>query len=100
MIDSTDEMTLNIDLVRHLLAKRGWTPAELARQMDMSKSTVSRVMSRQKQPGRVFIARMRRVFPEQRDALFVEPTPPTPLHREVSVTSSVGVASGPGGDAA
>lgn len=64
------ELTMNVALVRRLMDERGWTWSHLAKQMGMSKSTVSRVANFDKLPGRKFIFALQQAFPGQ-DDLFV-----------------------------
>ncbi len=66
------KMAVNGELVKSLLDDRSWTWADLAREMDMAKSTVIRVKSGQTSPGTDFVFRLLDVFPEHsRDELFV-----------------------------
>jgi ribosome-binding protein aMBF1 (putative translation factor) len=67
--DGTDradgELTMNVALVRQLITERDWTWADLAREMGMSKSTISRVVRYETLPGRRFIFALNRIFPGQ-----------------------------------
>lgn len=71
--DTDADLTMNVALVQTLMAERGWNWADLAREMGMSKSTVSRVTRYETRPGRKFILGLWRVFPEQRDKIFASP---------------------------
>lgn len=75
-VNDSDDVTMDMVLVRRLIDERKWTWADLAREMGMSKSTVSRVTRYNTRPGRKFIFALRRVFPEHRDALFAAVPPP------------------------
>lgn len=59
------DLTMNIERVQQLMDERGWTWADLSREMMMSKSTISRVVRGRTLPGRRFIFALERVFPEQ-----------------------------------
>ena len=65
------DVTMNIDRVSELMTERGWTWADLAREMGMSKSTISRVVQGKTKPGRRYIFALERCFPDaRRDELF------------------------------
>jgi plasmid maintenance system antidote protein VapI len=59
-----DEITMNIPLVKGLLEELEWNWADLAREMKMSKSTVTRVVNFETLPGRKFIFALMNVFPD------------------------------------
>ena len=67
-----DLMTMNVPLVESMLEERNWNWADLAREMGMSKSTVTRVARDLTRPGRKFIFKLMGVFPDRRyNELFV-----------------------------
>jgi DNA-binding XRE family transcriptional regulator len=73
--DTDFEMTMDAEFVEGLLEEREWTWATLAREMGINKSTMNRVVRDETRPGRKFIFRLIKVFPEQAEQLFVEVAP-------------------------
>jgi transcriptional regulator with XRE-family HTH domain len=73
--DADFEMTMNVGFVEDRLDELGWTWATLAREMGINKSTMNRVVRDGNRPGRKFIFRLLKVFPDQADKLFVEVAP-------------------------
>lgn len=69
----TPQMTMNVEFVQNLLddPSRGWSWSRLAREMDMSKSTIGRVADYLTLPGRDFIFALQAVFPEHVAFLWV-----------------------------
>lgn len=68
------------------LEEKGWSQAELARQLDVRKSTVSRMMSGDRTIGLTIYRLLQEMFPG-RPEIFVE-------HREVIVRTTLSTASG------
>lgn len=67
------ELTMDSQHVAKLCIANKWTWAELAVQMGMSKSTVSRVARGDTLPGRRFIFCLASVFPDEKiETLFVQ----------------------------
>jgi|GEM_PF-4473219 len=64
-------LTLDVELVDRLLRERDWSWARLSRELDMAKSTISRVRRRRTRPGGKMILALQQVFPAHRDALFI-----------------------------
>jgi hypothetical protein len=62
---------MDVEFVQNLLDDLEWSWSRLAREMDMSKSTVGRVADFKTLPGRKFIFALFDVFPSCRDQLFI-----------------------------
>jgi len=61
----------NTQVLHTMILQHGLTKAELARRMGVSRACVSRILSGQRQPNAVFIANLKRVFPDcSLDAFF------------------------------
>jgi lambda repressor-like predicted transcriptional regulator len=75
--DTDFEMTMDVAFVEGQLDELGWTWATLAREMGINKSTMNRVVRDETRPGRRFIFRLIKVFPDHANRLFVE-VPPKP----------------------
>jgi transcriptional regulator with XRE-family HTH domain len=58
--------TLRRDVLRALMAERGWTRAELARQTGIGDYHVGRLLDGKTQPGGRTIAQLMRAFPKHR----------------------------------
>ncbi|SNR96172.1 Helix-turn-helix [Anaerovirgula multivorans] len=64
-------MIPNTRYILKLMQKKNWSDADLARQMKVDKSTVSRFFNGQRGAGKTFIAGLIRAFPsESIDKLF------------------------------
>jgi transcriptional regulator with XRE-family HTH domain len=66
-------MILNKDFVIEKLQQHGWSQNELAKQMEVSKGTISRVMNGKRGAGRKVVAGLLKTFPDETlDSLFKE----------------------------
>lgn len=68
---TTNDYTIDVSLVERLMSEKDWTWADLAVQMGVSKSSVSRVTRYESKPSAAFIFALMRIFPQYRDVLFV-----------------------------
>ncbi|RKD25350.1 Helix-turn-helix [Caminicella sporogenes DSM 14501] len=59
-------MQINQEIIQKKLQANGWTQNELARRMNISKGTLSNVLSGRRGAGRKVISGLLRVFPEER----------------------------------
>lgn len=67
-------MELKIDRIKALMQERGWNASELARQMGISKSEVSRMLQGKHNGGNKTIEGLYRAFPgETKESLFILP---------------------------
>ena len=67
-------MELRIDRIKALMQERGWNASELARQMGISKSEVSRMLQGKHNGGNKTIEGLYRAFPgETKESLFILP---------------------------
>lgn len=67
-------MVIRIDKVKSLMQERGWNASELARQMGISKSEVSRMLKGEHNGGNKTIEGLYRAFPsETKESLFILP---------------------------
>lgn len=70
------KMTINVERVKELLEERSWTWADLAREMNMAKSTIIRVKNYETTPGNDFVFALLDVFPEHAHDELFEPYVP------------------------
>lgn len=59
-------MQINQEIIQKKLKVNGWTQNELARRMDISKGTLSNVLSGRRGAGRKVISSLLRAFPEEK----------------------------------
>ncbi|EOC99348.1 helix-turn-helix domain-containing protein [Caldisalinibacter kiritimatiensis] len=59
-------MQINQEIIQKKLKENGWTQNELARRMDISKGTLSNVLSGRRGAGRKVISSLLRAFPEEK----------------------------------
>jgi hypothetical protein len=71
-VSRTPQMTMDVAYVQALLDDQDpkWSWSRLAREMDMSKSTIGRVADYLTLPGGDFIFALQAVFPEHKDRLW------------------------------
>ncbi|WP_243109704.1 helix-turn-helix domain-containing protein [Caminicella sporogenes] len=65
-MDGGKVMQINQEIIQKKLQANGWTQNELARRMNISKGTLSNVLSGRRGAGRKVISGLLRVFPEER----------------------------------
>lgn len=58
-------MILNVDSVKELVGKKGWSERELARRSGLSIATVSRIFSGKRGAGTRAIIGIRKAFPNE-----------------------------------
>jgi transcriptional regulator with XRE-family HTH domain len=59
-------MQINQEMIQKKLKANGWTQNELARRMNISKGTLSNVLSGRRGAGRKVISGLHRAFPEEK----------------------------------
>lgn len=65
-------MRPNIEYIKQLQIKKGWSNAQLAMRMDVSKAHVGRIFSGKREAGSKVISGITRAFPnEPLDKLFI-----------------------------